>query len=64
MLFDQSEPEDEMVMPPHERVPLRWGLVHFQRCGLRADKPSEDAFRHCYPGFRLTNDNDATMVAA
>jgi hypothetical protein len=24
----------------------------------------EHAFRHCYPGFRLTNDNEATVVAA
>jgi hypothetical protein len=24
----------------------------------------EEAFRHCYPGFRLTNDDEAVVVVA
>jgi hypothetical protein len=47
---------------------MRWNRVTEQRfLDVRAavlNDTLEDAFRHRYPGFRLTHDDEATAAAA
>jgi hypothetical protein len=66
--FVESAVNEIVAKRMNKKQQMRWNRMTVQpfldvRTAVLNDT-LEHAFRHCYPGFRLTNDNEATVVAA
>jgi len=66
--FVESAVNEIVAKRMNKKQQMRWNRMTVQpfldvRTAVLNDT-LEHAFRHCYPGFRLTNDNEETVVAA